>query len=98
MQLLQDIASKGGILVLLRLRDMFISAANLVGLSVRSSLVTVGFGTGKQQFVRCKCLLAQLAHGGGGNGRTLVDRRRATMTVKAGPLFEEGRILEEESS
>jgi hypothetical protein len=96
LQLLQDVASKGAILVRLRLRDMFLSATNLVGLSVCSSLITVGFSTSKQQFVRRLVLLAQLAHGGGGNDRTLVDRRRATMTVIAGPLFEEGRILEEE--
>jgi hypothetical protein len=76
---------------------MFLSVTNLVGLSMCSSLVTVDFSTSKRQFVRRQVLLAQLAHGGGRNGRTLADRRRATMTVKTGSLFEERRILEESS-
>jgi hypothetical protein len=76
---------------------MFISATNLVGFSVCSSLVTVSFSTSKQQFVRRQVLLAQLAYGGGGNDRTLVDRRRAIVIAIAGPLFEGGRILEEGS-
>ena len=38
-----------------------------------------------------------MAHGGGGNGRTLVDRRRAIMMAMAGALFKEHRILEESS-
>jgi hypothetical protein len=41
------VAVAPGILVLLRLRDMFISAINLVGYSMYSSLITVGFGTGE---------------------------------------------------
>jgi hypothetical protein len=68
---------------------MFISATNFVGLSVCSFLVTVGFSTSKQQFVLRQVPLAQLAHGGGGNDRTL---------IMVGPQFEEDRILEEESS
>jgi hypothetical protein len=93
-QFLQDIASKGAVLILLRLRDMFLSATNLVGLSVCSFLVTIGFSTSQQQFVGRQLLLA---HSGSGNGRTLVDRRMATMTVMTGPLFEERGILEESS-
>jgi hypothetical protein len=77
-QFLQDIASKGAILILLRLRDMFLSATNLVGLPVCSSLVTIGFSTSQQQFIGRQLLLA---HGGGGNGRTLADGRMATMAV-----------------
>ena len=57
-------------MVLLRLRDMLISATNFIGLSVRSSLVTVGFSTSKQQFVGRQVLLTQLAHGEGSGGMT----------------------------
>ena len=61
------------------------------------SLISVSFSTSRQQFVRRKLLLAQLAHDAGGNDRTLRDRReRAEMTVMVGPLFKKGRILEEE--
>jgi hypothetical protein len=42
-QLLQEIALKGAILVLLRLGHMFLSVTNFVGLSIYSSLVAVGF-------------------------------------------------------
>jgi len=58
------------------------------------SLVTIGFNTGQQQLVRRN---ASLAHGGGGNGRTLADRRTATLTVMVGPRFEERGILEKRS-
>jgi hypothetical protein len=51
-KLLQEIASKDAILVLLRLGHMFLSATSFVGLSMCSSLVAVGFSTSKQQFVR----------------------------------------------
>lgn len=45
---LQDVTAEGAILILLRLRDMFLSATNFVGLSMCSSLVTVGFSTSQQ--------------------------------------------------
>lgn len=93
-QFLQDIASKGAILILHGLRDMFLSAANFFGLPVCSSLVTIGFSTSQQQFVGRQLLLA---HGGGGNGRTVADRRTATLTATAGTMCEERGILEERS-
>ena len=58
MQALQDIASEGNILVLLCLRDMLISAANFVGLSVCSSLITVGFSTGSSSSAVSSCWLS----------------------------------------
>lgn len=61
-KLLQDIALECSILVPLGLRDMFLSAADFIDLSVRSSLVAVGLSMVKEQFVCCELLLAQRDH------------------------------------
>jgi hypothetical protein len=66
---------------------MLISATDFVDLFVCSPLVTIGFSTSKQQFVRRELLLARLAHGSG----------RAVMTTMVESSLGEGCILEEGS-
>jgi hypothetical protein len=43
--LLQDVASKRGLMILLYSADVFLPATTFVGLSMCSSLVAIGFGT-----------------------------------------------------
>ena len=62
----QDVSSKGTILVLLGLCDVFFPTTNLVRLSVYSSAVAVGFSVSEQHFVR-RWLLQ--AHGSDGKSR-----------------------------
>lgn len=61
-KLLQDIALECSILVLLGLRELFLSAADFIDLSVRSSPIAVGLSMVKEQFVCCELLLAQRDH------------------------------------
>jgi hypothetical protein len=88
----QDVASKGTILILLGLCDVFLPTTDFVRLSVYSSAIAVCFSASKQHLVRSQLLRA---HGDDGKSRrTQLESRKGRLEGSVRPQVDEGRTLE----